>query len=750
MPLTSNHFQLSCYMIRYCVFFLFLFLYSSIQGQLPEYDWRTLVMAEDQWSYFSADIAAPAPNWQLPGFDDSSWLTGPGGIGYEDNDDATIIEPVHSLYLRTSFEITDTSNIMYALLHADYDDAFVAYLNGVEIARSNIGIPGEFHAFDALPRYFHEATIYKGGRPEYYELNKKEIRIALKEGQNTLAIQVVNDGIVSTDLSAAFWFSVGLNVDDDSYRQVPSWFQEPVILTNSNLPIFSIQTNQQNIVDDPRITAELKIFNNDDGDLNDLSDTPTGYDGRISIEIRGSSSQRRFLKKSYAFETQNSDGSNNNVSLLGLPEENDWILYGPYSDKSLLRNDILFKLSGDMGQYAPRTRMCELLIDQKYQGVYVLMEKIKRDTHRVNIAKLKDTDNSGDELTGGYIIKIDKTTGGGTDYWNSHLHFENYQNRNVTFQYHYPKDDDITSQQKDYIQNFIHDFETSLASDLFKDSLEGYRKYMDVKSFIDFFLATELAYNVDGYRLSTFLYKDKDSRDSLLHIGPVWDFNLAFGNGYDCRGQNTTGFMKDYNKDCESSNFQIPFWWDRLLEDVAFQNELNCRWRALRAGPLHLDTVFQYIDQRTLLLEDAQARNFVRWPVLELTLWPNRYHDDTYTGEVTIVKDWIKTRFTWLDENLYGICNNMEIKDPNKLQTLLYPNPTSGTSTLEFYLPLRSKINLQLFDMQGRLLDRLIDKAVGEKGSYLYPIDLSTYPKGIYILRLNAVNESQTIRLIRL
>ncbi len=732
----------------YC--FLFLFLQTLLHGQAPDYDWRTLVMAEDQWTYFPADVAPPAQNWQLSGFDDSSWLTGPGGIGYADDDDATTIDPVYSLYLRTSFDITDTSNIMYALLHGDYDDAFVAYLNGVEIARSNIGTPGEFQAFDALPRYFHEATMYQGGRPEYYELNKKEIRAALKEGQNTLAIQVINDGIISTDLSAAFWFSVGLNVDEESYRQTPDWFQEPVILNSSNLPIFSIQTNEQYIVDDPRITADLNVFNNDNGDLNYLTDIPTDYEGRISIELRGSSSQRRFLKKSYAFETQNSDGSNNNVSLLGLPKENDWILYGPYSDKTLLRNDILFKLSRDMGQYAPRTRMCELVIDQKYQGVYVLMEKIKRDSHRVNIAKLKTTDNTGDELTGGYIIKLDKTTGAGTDAWNSHLHFDNYENRNVSFQYDYPKDVDITSQQKSYIQDFMHNFEASLASDNFRDTLEGYRKYMDVKSFIDFFLTTELAYNVDGYRLSTFLYKDKNSRDSLLHIGPVWDFNLSFGNGYDCRGQNTTGYMKDYNKDCTVSNFQIPFWWDRLLEDVDFQNELNCRWRALRAGPLHLDTIFQYIDQRATFLEEAQARNFIRWPVLELTLWPNRYHDDTYIGEVQIVKDWIQTRFKWLDENLYGVCANMEIEDLDKLQSLLYPNPTSGQSTLEFYLPLRSKVNLQLFDMQGRLLKTIVDNAVGLEGSYLLLIDLSEYPKGVYALSLRAVNERKTIRLIRL
>jgi len=441
----------------FLVFSFFLF-WGNIFSQ-PNIDhWETIVIAEEEWKYFTA-FSEPSSNWMTPNFDDSNWTLGNGGFGYGDDDDQTIIDSTTAVYLRKQFQIIDTSNIAYAVLHADYDDAFIAYLNGIEIARSNIGVVGESSAYNALPTYFHEATMYRDGRPEYFEIKKEVLNNLLVDGTNTLAIQVQNDGIISSDLSAIFFLSVGLKNNLQQYNPVPDWFQPPVFLTTSNLPIVKINTNGQTIPDDPRIIADMKIINQNNG--NHIDDSPNEYDGRISIELRGSSSQRRFIKKSYGLETQLPNGDNNNVSLFGMPEENDWILYGPFSDKTLLRNDLIYHLAREMGQYATRTQFCELVINEQYQGIYIFMEKIKRDKGRVDIANLKSDDNTGDELTGGYILKIDKQTGTGGDGWFSTLQPPEYVDRKVFFQYEFPKEDKITTPQKNYIQQYMHDYPPS-------------------------------------------------------------------------------------------------------------------------------------------------------------------------------------------------------------------------------------------------------------------------------------------------
>ena len=240
-------------------------------------------------------------------------------------------------------------------------------------------------------------------------------------------------------------------------------FQENVTNEN-NLPTMRISTIGQVIVDEPKINAELIVSeNNIDSDY------------KIGIEIRGSSSQI-FPKKSYGLETRSSDWSEDlDVSLGGFPEEEDWILYGPYSDKSLIRNKLTFDLSNSIGYKASRVKFYNLFINNDYKGLYVLMEKIKRDQNRVDISELV-----GDNVNGGYIIKIDKPTsdGGGcnTCYDNSFSFRSSFdKNGNISgdspiyFIYHYPKPEDIFNNQKNYISSIINDFESVLSSENFDD-----------------------------------------------------------------------------------------------------------------------------------------------------------------------------------------------------------------------------------------------------------------------------------------
>ena len=204
--------------------------------------------------------------------------------------------------------------------------------------------------------------------------------------------------------------------------------------------------------------------------LNTLADEPNEYNGQITIEIRGSSSQF-FPKQSYALETQDSTGANNNVPLMGMPAENDWILHGPYSDKTLMRNAVIYEMGTAIGQYTTRRRYCELYINGDYRGVYMFMENIKRDDNRVDIATLLPTDTAGNEVTGGYIMKVDRIQGDYEGGWNSPT--PSWAAKS-SIQMHKPEADDLHPLQLDYIENHFTAFEHALAGPNFTDPVLGY------------------------------------------------------------------------------------------------------------------------------------------------------------------------------------------------------------------------------------------------------------------------------------
>ena len=404
-------------------------------------------------------------------------------------------------------------------------------------------------------------------------------------------------------------------------------------------------TTEATIVDEPKIPAEMQI----------ISDEYPIESQQIGIEYRGSSSQM-FPKKSYGFETWTKDNQDMDVSIGGYPEEEDWILYAPYTDKSLVRNVIIYELSNNIGRYATKTSFYELFINDDYKGVYVLMEKIKRDKNRVAISKNNDTD-----ISGGYIIKIDKATGDGGNY-NSYNSFESKINDNgkIYFLYEYPDEDDITSDQKDYIQKYIHDFESSLYSESFLDPETGYKNYVDFESLIDFFLLNEISKNIDGYRLSTFMYKEKGGK---LTLGPIWDFNLAFGNANYCQGEKPQGWSYKFNDICPDDWWQVPFWWERFMEDPEFKAAIKNRWDELRSSAFSNNAILDRISniEQMLYEHNAIERNFSKWSILGEWIWPNHFVSESqssigvpqaYKQETNYLKSWIIDRLQWMDSQI--------------------------------------------------------------------------------------------------
>ena len=421
--------------------------------------------------------------------------------------------------------------------------------------------------------------------------------------------------------------------------------EETTTVECPTLPLIKINTYSKEIVDEPKIKGFLEIFQGDE----------KIEEHNIGIEIRGSSSQF-FDKKSYGFETWDESGEDLNVSLAGYPEEEDWILYGPYSDKSLIRNVLIYNLSNQIDRYATKTKFYNLDINNQFLGVYVLMEKIKRDKNRVDISK-----NKAEDISGGYIIKIDKPTGDG-DSFNSDIAFMSEYtsggvkglNKNPVFLYEYPKNDDISNDQKQYIQNYMQGFENALASEDFKSLEDGYRQFINVDTFIDFFILNEITRNVDGYRISTFMNKDKGGK---LNMGPIWDFNIAFGNANYCGGELTSGWAFNFNEICPQDGMHVPFWWKRLLEDPEYVSELKERWSFLRANEFSNESIMNTIDNLKLELEksDATTRNFGKWLILGKYIWPNNFIGNKYSEEIDYLKDWIEKRLSWMDNEINAI-----------------------------------------------------------------------------------------------
>ena len=290
------------------------------------------------------------------------------------------------------------------------------------------------------------------------------------------------------------------------------------------------------------------------------------------------------------------------------------------------------------------------------------MEKLKRDKNRINISKLKETDLDENSISGGYIIKIDKSDmedGSYTDYNSFKSNYDVFGNINgdklIFFNYEYPKPSDIHSDQKNYIKNYFHEFEDALSSNNFVDPNIGYRKYINEESFIDFFILNELANNVDGYRLSTYLYKDRDEK---MNIGPIWDFNLSFGNADYCGGERYDVWCYKFNERCLGDFWNVPFWWDRLLEDESFVTNLKTRWNDLRTNILSNENIISMVNEKYSLLKNetnVADNNFNKWKIFGIYIWPNSFIGNNYFEEIEFLKNWIINRTAWLDESINSL-----------------------------------------------------------------------------------------------
>lgn len=525
--------------------------------------------------------------------------------------------------------------------------------------------------------------------------------------------------------------------------------QTPV---SSNLPLVLINTNGRTIPDEPKIVADLRIIDNGPGKRNTATDKPT-FVSKIGIEKRGATSQQFFPKKPYGFELRDTSGVNSiNASVLGMPAESDWVLNATYNDKTLIRETLTYDLNRQMSRYyTPRYRYCEVILNGTYDGLYILFEKIKRDKNRVNISSIKKTDVSGDALTGGYIFKLDKTEGSPSRGWDSP--YKGVRGQTIPIQIDRPKPEDLAEAQFQYAKTYITDFENALSGPQYQDSLTGYHNYINVDSFVDYLLLTEVCKNVDGYRLSTFFYKDRDAKGNAgkLTLGPIWDYNLTYGNANYCAGDTPQGWAFDHPRTCPTDPFQMPFWWDRLLSDRSFASRVRVNYQAMRQTVLKTERIHAYVDSVAGALTEARTRNFERWPVIGTYVWPNSYVGRSYADELTYLKRWIDQRLTWLDAAVLPLGSAVLATEPVPAEPFgltVSPNPSAGDVTLRYVLPRRMNVRLSVTDAAGRTLQSLTlpGQLAGEHQRTIR--NLPTTP-GVYYLRLSTDDASTSRTIVR-
>ncbi len=494
----------------------------------------------------------------------------------------------------------------------------------------------------------------------------------------------------------------------------------------SNLPIVIITTPAA--VNNTQQQGTMNIIDNISG-VNHHTDPPT-FTGMIGIKLRGNA---LYAKQSYSIETWSAPSISLDTALMGMPSENDWVLLANYPDRTLMRGDLAFYLHDKMGRYAPRMKHCEVILNNQYIGVYNFGEQIKKSTGRLDIAKLTVNDNFGLNMTGGYIWKIDGSGAG----WLSAFNPPYGLAQTINFEYDYPDNSDITAAQKAYIKSYVDSFETEMNAANFQDTLNGWRKHGAVNSFVDFMIMQELSRNYEAYRQNTYFYKDKGTK---MRPGPLWGFDLAWKNTTDCNSSKDTGWCFNLGGICPSETKLAPFWWSKLRTDTLFMKDLRCRYRYFRQPGSALDTVeiFKYIDSVSTRLnaDSALIRNFTKWPIFGVPLVnePTPMATD-YATEVANLKQFIKARLTWLD-NQWPQPTNCAPTGLNEVLNneivTIYPIPAHQELFVELADSRPDSYTIALYNIQGQMLWQ---KAATQRTNRF---DISHLHKGFYFVQIKS------------
>ncbi len=425
----------------------------------------------------------------------------------------------------------------------------------------------------------------------------------------------------------------------------------------SHLPIISINTNGTEIPGKPvydenldvidytlatdgttSIKASLDVINNEKS-YNHLTDSKIDM-GDVMIRVRGHSS-RRFEKANYFVRFVNDDGTNNTQSFLDMDAHHEWALHGPFLDKTLIRNYMWYNIAGEIMEYSPNVRFFELILNGEYRGLYLATEMITagKDGSRLSLSV-----NKKDNTFSGYALRLDW---GDTDEANKLYPFTNYTTRAKTqHELVYPGAKNMTPELKEAIKDEFSLFEKTLYSYDYNNEKYGYKNYIDVDSFVDYFLINELTCNYDAGSLSTYIYKDTSGKYKMC----VWDFNSAC-DAYQEQAIPTNEFR-----------LNSRLWYQMLFMDNDFTDRVIERYAELRETVFSEEYLINFVDDTVEYLKPAIKRNYDKWgytlsPEYDL-LHPSGRNLRTYEEYIMQLKDFIKKRIAFMDENIESLKQN--------------------------------------------------------------------------------------------
>ncbi len=417
---------------------------------------------------------------------------------------------------------------------------------------------------------------------------------------------VQNSGVTANDFTKPLTYTyTDKNGASKTYKVIISNF--------TGIPIFNITTAGPVTSKDVYVTGSLLVNGNAQ------YDQPAAA---IDLQIKGrGNSTWNMPKKPYKLKFSSK------AALLGLPAAKNWVLLANYADKTLMRNAITFELARQVGSdFAPHSRFVEVVMNGEYMGNYTLTEQVEVNPGRVGITELKASNTSADDITGGYLLELDQ--------W---LDADKYFRSLSTLPFCIKSPDAITDSQLAYIQNYFNQTEISLVLPNFADPVEGYAKYINVESFINWYLVNEIAMTNDAQDFSSiFYYKDRGGK---LGMGPVWDFDTAIGNTDYSYSKYATGWWIRNTK-----------WFGRLFEDPAFKARVRKRWGELKLQVI--PNMYGAIDRNAACLNLSQQQNFKKWNILSTYVWPNAVVLGNYPDEVNYMKLWLHSRIDWLDANM--------------------------------------------------------------------------------------------------
>ncbi len=385
-----------------------------------------------------------------------------------------------------------------------------------------------------------------------------------------------------------------------TYAPVTAYYK--VVIVKPVLPLLEITTENNHPIDDTENWIKGNVVISDNGVQTDL--------GKLEIKGRGNSTWG-MPKKPYSLKLDKK------ASVLGMESNKRWVILANYSDKTLLRTTFAFDLGLSVYnnlKWTPNSRMVEVVINSEYIGVYQVVEQIRIDKKRVDI----DTDKED------FLMEVNARLDGKCNFKTT---------RGVCFSFNEPEEP--VEPKLNEIKEKLQEAEDTIYSDNFTDATDGYAKYIDVDSFIDWYLVNEFTKNTDAsFYSSVYMYY----KDSKIFMGPIWDFDISSGN-------------INYNGCDNPENYWIKnaMWISRLFDDASFVEKVKTRWNEKRSI---LQDHIDEISDKAADLNLAASSNFQRWDILNTYVWPNRVVTGSYNGEVLELVAWLNKRYAWMDNEL--------------------------------------------------------------------------------------------------